>query len=96
VNQIHEMRKNMPFHDVVADVPGLTQLRRGPFGDNEFEAEREQWEDALAILPVDVHYHMTSMRIGLIGKKVTADAAQDLLQASLKVTKCYAWVDAHA
>ncbi len=37
----------------------------------------------LAILPVDVHVHRTSMRIGLIGKKVTADAAHDLLQALL-------------
>jgi endonuclease III len=37
----------------------------------------------LAILPVDVHVHRTSMRIGLIGKKVTPDAAHDLLQALL-------------
>lgn len=37
----------------------------------------------LAILPVDVHVHRTSGRIGLIGKKVTADAAHDLLQALL-------------
>lgn len=37
----------------------------------------------LAILPVDVHVHRTSIRIGLIGKKVTADAAHDLLQALL-------------
>jgi endonuclease-3 len=35
------------------------------------------------ILPVDVHVHRTSMRIGLIGKKVTADAAHVLLQALL-------------
>ncbi len=35
------------------------------------------------ILPVDVHVHRTSGRIGLIGKKVTADAAHDLLQALL-------------
>jgi endonuclease-3 len=37
----------------------------------------------LAILPVDVHVHRTSMRIGLIGKKVTPNAAHDLLQALL-------------
>jgi len=37
----------------------------------------------LPILPVDVHVHRTSMRIGLIGKKVTPDAAHDLLQALL-------------
>src|SRR6266567_5184033 len=37
----------------------------------------------LAILPVDVHVHRTSIRIGLIGKKVTADAAHALLQALL-------------
>src|SRR5437588_5496992 len=35
------------------------------------------------LLPVDVHVHRTSMRIGLIGKKVTADNAHTLLQALL-------------
>ena len=35
------------------------------------------------ILPVDVHVHRVSIRLGLIGKKVTADAAHDLLQALL-------------
>jgi endonuclease-3 len=37
----------------------------------------------LPLLPVDVHVHRTSMRIGLIGKKVSADAAHNLLQALL-------------
>lgn len=37
----------------------------------------------MPILPVDVHVHRTSMRIGLIGKKVTPDAAHELLQALL-------------
>src|SRR5215467_1659579 len=37
----------------------------------------------LPILPVDVHVHRTSGRIGLIGKKVSADAAHNLLQALL-------------
>ena len=35
------------------------------------------------LLPVDVHVHRTSGRIGLIGKKVTADNAHTLLQALL-------------
>ena len=35
------------------------------------------------ILPVDVHVHRVSGRLGLIGKKVTADAAHSLLQALL-------------
>jgi endonuclease III len=35
------------------------------------------------ILPVDVHVHRVSGRLGLIGKKVTAGAAHDLLQALL-------------
>ena len=35
------------------------------------------------ILPVDVHVHRVSGRLGLIGKKVTADAAHTLLQALL-------------
>jgi endonuclease-3 len=37
----------------------------------------------LALLPVDVHVHRTSIRLGLIGKKVSADAAHTLLQALL-------------
>ena len=35
------------------------------------------------MLPVDVHVHRVSGRLGLIGKKVSADAAHDLLQALL-------------
>ncbi|HZT99217.1 MAG TPA: endonuclease III [Ktedonobacteraceae bacterium] len=35
------------------------------------------------ILPVDVHVHRVSIRLGLIGKKVTADNAHSLLQALL-------------
>ncbi len=34
-------------------------------------------------LPVDVHVHKVSTRLGLIGKKVTADNAHPLLQALL-------------
>jgi endonuclease III len=37
----------------------------------------------LPLLPVDVHVHRVSMRLGLIGKKVTAEAAHTLLQALL-------------
>jgi endonuclease-3 len=37
----------------------------------------------LAILPVDTHVWRVSIRLGLIGKKVSADAAHDLLQALL-------------
>ncbi len=36
-----------------------------------------------AILPVDVHVHRVSIRLGLIGKKVSADNAHKLLQALL-------------
>ena len=35
------------------------------------------------LLPVDVHVHRVSGRLGLIGKKVSADNAHDLLQALL-------------
>ncbi|HZS79275.1 MAG TPA: endonuclease III [Ktedonobacteraceae bacterium] len=35
------------------------------------------------ILPVDTHVHRVSIRLGLIGKKVTADNAHELLQALL-------------
>ena len=35
------------------------------------------------LLPVDVHVHRVSIRLGLIGKKVTADNAHALLQALL-------------
>ena len=37
----------------------------------------------LALLPVDAHVHRTSIRLGLIGKKVSAEAAHTLLQALL-------------
>jgi endonuclease-3 len=37
----------------------------------------------MPVLPVDVHVHRVSGRLGLIGKKVSADAAHDLLQALL-------------
>jgi endonuclease-3 len=37
----------------------------------------------LALLPVDVHVQRTSIRLGLIGKKVSAEAAHTLLQALL-------------
>jgi endonuclease-3 len=37
----------------------------------------------LPLLPVDVHVHRVSGRLGLIGKKVTADNAHALLQALL-------------
>ncbi|HVB22606.1 MAG TPA: endonuclease III [Ktedonobacteraceae bacterium] len=37
----------------------------------------------LPLLPVDVHVHRVSGRLGLIGKKVTADNAHNLLQALL-------------
>jgi endonuclease III len=37
----------------------------------------------LPLLPVDVHVHRVSGRLGLIGKKVTAGAAHSLLQALL-------------
>src|SRR5579875_2564883 len=33
------------------------------------------------VLPVDTHVHRGSIRLGLIGKKVSADAAHTLLQA---------------
>ena len=36
-----------------------------------------------AVLPVDTHVHRISIRLGLIGKKVTADNAHALLQALL-------------
>ncbi|GHO55003.1 endonuclease III domain-containing protein [Ktedonobacter robiniae] len=35
------------------------------------------------MLPVDVHVHRVSGRLGLIGHKVSADAAHNLLQALL-------------
>ena len=35
------------------------------------------------VLPVDTHVHRVSIRLGLIGKKVSADNAHDLLQALL-------------
>ncbi|HLZ80434.1 MAG TPA: endonuclease III [Ktedonobacteraceae bacterium] len=40
------------------------------------------------LLPVDTHVHRISIRLGLIGKKVTADQAHALLQALLPQDAC--------
>jgi endonuclease-3 len=41
------------------------------------------------ILPVDTHVHRVSKRIGLIGPKISADAAHNALQAQLKPEQIY-------
>lgn len=40
-------------------------------------------------LPVDTHVHRVSLRLGLIGPKVNADAAHDLLERSLPPDQVY-------
>ncbi len=46
-------QENAPFVDVVADALGLKHLRQVPTGGDEFEAEREQWEDGNNLLALE-------------------------------------------
>lgn len=43
----------------------------------------------LPALPVDTHVHRVSQRLGLIGPKVGADAAHELLEAALPPKAVY-------
>jgi endonuclease-3 len=40
-------------------------------------------------LPVDTHVHRVSQRLGLIGPKVSADAAHELLEQALQPDEVY-------
>lgn len=42
-------------------------------------------------LPVDTHVHRVALRLGLIGPKVSADAAHDLLEQALPPEKVYSF-----
>ena len=42
-------------------------------------------------MPVDTHIHRVSKRLGLIGPKVTADAAHDILEAMVKPEEVFAF-----
>jgi len=46
-------QESAPFVDVVAAALGLKQLRQVPTGGDEFEAEREQWEDGNNVLALE-------------------------------------------
>jgi endonuclease-3 len=45
----------------------------------------------LPVLPVDTHVHRVSQRLGLIGPKVSADAAHELLEVALPPDSVYAF-----
>ncbi len=51
--EIQVTREEHPFVDVVASALGLKQLRQVPTGGDEFEAEREQWEDGNNVLALE-------------------------------------------
>ncbi len=51
--EIHVTQENAPFVDVVAAALGLKHLRQVPTGGDEFEAEREQWEDGNNLLALE-------------------------------------------
>jgi endonuclease-3 len=85
LRQITQERGNLNL-DFLRDVP----LEEGVAWLNRFEGVGPKTTACVllfscqrAILPVDVHVHRVSGRLGLIGKKVTADAAHSLLQALL-------------
>lgn len=51
--EIHVMQENQPFVDVVAAALGLKRLRQVSTGGDEFEAQREQWEDGNNLLALE-------------------------------------------
>jgi len=51
--EIQVTQEQAPFVDVVAAALSLKQLRRVPTGGDEFEAEREQWEDGNNVLALE-------------------------------------------
>jgi arginine deiminase len=51
--EIEVAQERVPFVDVVAATLGLKQLRQVPTGGDEFEAEREQWEDGNNVLALE-------------------------------------------
>ncbi len=51
--EIQVTQEDKPFVDVVAAALGLKQLRQVPTGGDEFEAEREQWEDGNNLLALE-------------------------------------------
>jgi len=51
--KIQVTQEQAPFVDVVAAALSLKQLRQVPTGGDEFEAEREQWEDGNNVLALE-------------------------------------------
>ena len=52
-SDIEVTQEDKPFVDVVAAALGLNQLRQVPTGGDEFEAQREQWEDGNNVLALE-------------------------------------------
>jgi arginine deiminase len=74
-----------PFVDEVADALGLEKLRTVPTGGDEFEAERNQWDDGnnvVALSPGTVvayeRNEATNTRLAAAGVEVLAIAGQEL------------------
>jgi arginine deiminase len=74
-----------PFVDEVADALGLERLRVVPTGGDEFEAERNQWDDGnnvVALSPGTVvayeRNEATNARLNAAGVEVLAIAGQEL------------------
>src|SRR4051812_14315399 len=74
-----------PFVDEVADALGLPKLRTVPTGGDEFEAERNQWDDGnnvVALSPGTVvayeRNEATNTRLAAAGVEVLAIAGQEL------------------
>ncbi len=51
--EIEATQERAPFVDIVTAALGLKQLRQVPTGGDEFEAEREQWEDGNNVLALE-------------------------------------------
>ena len=43
-----------------------------------------------AVFPVDTHIHRIAIRLGILGQRASAEAAQDILTPLLRPADCYA------
>ncbi len=88
---IQEERGNLDlaFLDDLDPEEGRAWLRRLPGVGPKTAACVMMFDLGKPILPVDTHVHRVSKRLGLIGPKISADAARNALQEQLQPEQIY-------